>query len=49
MTWRLPLALFNEAVGLGEFELGFAGKVFEEGFKGGQRRVTNSRARSGHR
>jgi hypothetical protein len=33
-------------VGLGEFEFGFAGKVFEEGFKGGQRRVTNSRPSS---
>ena len=26
---------FDEAVGVGEFELGFAGKVFEEGFEGG--------------
>lgn len=24
---------FDEAVGVGEFELGFAGKVFEEGFE----------------
>lgn len=33
-------------MGLGEFELGFVGKVFEEGFKSGQRRVTNSRPSS---
>ena len=26
---------FDEAVGVGEFELGFGGKVFEEGFEGG--------------
>ena len=26
---------FDEAVGVGKFELSFAGKVFEEGFKGG--------------
>jgi len=26
---------FDEAVGVGEFELGFAGKVFEKGFEGG--------------
>lgn len=28
---------FDEAVGVGEFELGFGGKVFEEGFEGGVR------------
>jgi hypothetical protein len=26
---------FDEAVGVGEFELSFAGKVFEEGFEAG--------------